>query len=66
MPVAAATKLPPDAARYREAIRARMSTLDTRGPAVAPFTASALADAVHAIYLSQYTSLTSEAAGKTR
>jgi glycosyltransferase involved in cell wall biosynthesis len=61
-PVATATKLPPDAARYREAIRARLSTPDTRSQARAPFEASALADAVRDIYLSR----TPQAAGKTR
>ena len=62
---AAATKLPPEAARYREAIRAELSTMDTRDAAQVPYAAGALADAVRDLY-ANLANRSPEAAGKRR
>jgi glycosyltransferase involved in cell wall biosynthesis len=62
---ATATKLPPEAARYREAIRAELSTMDTRGAAQIPYAAGALADAVRDLY-ANLANRSPEAAGKRR
>ena len=60
-----ATKLPPEAARYREAIRAELSTMDTRDAAQIPYAACALADAVRDLY-ANLANRSPEAAGKRR
>jgi glycosyltransferase involved in cell wall biosynthesis len=50
--VALATHLPPDAARYREAISGRLSTLNRSTPVVpARYTAQAIAESVREIYV---------------
>jgi glycosyltransferase involved in cell wall biosynthesis len=64
-PVTAATNLPPEAARYREAIRAELSTMDTREAAQIPYAAGALADAVRDLY-ANLANRSPQAAGKRR